>query len=98
MRRGRSWIPCERNGESTYFGLLRKAGLMLYLSPSRGAEGAFLTGTGAGLSTSKPEDTMFGLNVILKNVLYTHAHIYIYIYIHTHRHKSFIMFKIAEIF
>lgn len=49
----------EGRGASTYLGLLRTAGLMLYLSPSWGAVGGFFTGTGAGLSTSKPEDTMF---------------------------------------
>lgn len=49
--------PYERIRQSIYLGLLSKAGLMLYLSPSRGAMGVFFTGTGAGLSTSKPVET-----------------------------------------
>lgn len=46
-----------------YLGLLSIAGLMLYLSPNWGAVGVFFTGTGAGLSTSKPADTMYSVSL-----------------------------------
>lgn len=38
----------------TYLGLLRTAGLMLYLSPSWGTVGTFFGGASVGVSTSKP--------------------------------------------
>lgn len=52
----------KRKEVFVYLGLLSIAGLMLYLSPSCGALGVFLTGTGARLSTSKPADTMYSVN------------------------------------
>lgn len=43
----------KRRG-NTYRGLFRTGGLMLYLSPSCGAAGIFLAGTGHGASISSP--------------------------------------------
>lgn len=66
----KSWVKWDatahywqrRKEVFVYLGLLSIAGLMLYLSPSCGALGAFFTGTGARLSTSKPADNMYSVN------------------------------------
>lgn len=44
----------EGGGGGNYRGLFRTGGLMLYLSPSCGAAGIFLAGTGLGASISSP--------------------------------------------
>ena len=47
-------LKCKEYAKSHYLGLLRRAGLMLYLSPSWRGTGGFLMGTGVGVSISSP--------------------------------------------